>query len=419
MGKVINVYHTSWSNYGRNFQVADLGKQIDAGVSDVSYAFFNLVQEANGWIIKSGDEWAEFQKTYGTDGKASVGKPDTWEDSSANNAGNFGQLRKLKEAGKQFNLHLSVGGWTWSKNFSLAVRTQESRTMLIGSIIQFFKAYTFFNGVDFDWEYLSNDGKNYGNEGNIAHPDDCDNFQLFLKQLRTEMQSNGFGSYIIGMCVVADPAKAVFDIESVHPLVDEIRIMTYDFHSGAWGEKITRHHTSTRKSQFSNFSAEEAVDFYLSRGVPSTKLLIGVAFYSRGFSNSEGLGKVANGNSPDFQFAEEMGVVPYHMLPRPGDTEYFDPEAQAGYSYSETRKVFNSYDTVESVRAKCKLVKEKNLKGIIVWESAGHTREVGGPRCLITAMRNEFSGQSPVNPPPVNPPPVNPPPVNPPPVNPP
>lgn len=41
-----------------------------------------------------------------------------------------------------------------------------------------------------------------------------------------------------------------------------------------------------------------------------------------------------------------MGVVPYHMLPRPGDVEYYDEEGQAGYSYSETRKVFNSYDTV-------------------------------------------------------------------------
>lgn len=87
----------------------------------------------------------------------------------------------MKEAGKQFNLHLSVGGWTWSKNFSLAVRTQESRTILISSIIQFFKTFPFFNGVDFDWEYVSNDGKNYGNEGNIAHPDDSKNFQLFLK----------------------------------------------------------------------------------------------------------------------------------------------------------------------------------------------------------------------------------------------
>jgi GH18 family chitinase len=43
------------------------------------------------------------------------------------------------------------------------------------------------------------------------------------------------------MCVVAAPEKAVFDIENVHPLVDEIRIMTYDFHSGGFGEKITRH----------------------------------------------------------------------------------------------------------------------------------------------------------------------------------
>ena len=196
-GKHLNTYHTSWANYGRNVQVIpDLQKQIQAGVTDVSYAFFDLKQNGDNWFIASGDEWAEFQKTY---------PGDTWDMSDSKKAGNFGQLNKLKQQGEQFNLHMSVGGWTWSKNFSLAVRTEQARQSLSDSIIKFFKDYPFFNGIDFDWEYVSNDGKNYGNEGNIVHPDDSKNFQAFLKMLRSKMQQNSFGNYIIGMCVVAAP----------------------------------------------------------------------------------------------------------------------------------------------------------------------------------------------------------------------
>lgn len=200
-GKVINTYYTSWATYGRNHQVADLGDMIAAGVTDVSYAFFNLKESSPGiWTIVSGDEWADFQQTFPGSGKRSVGPPDNWADSDAKKAGNFGQLQKLKASESQFNLHLSIGGWTWSKNFSLAVRTDASRQAFSDSIIQFFKAYPFFNGVDFDWEYLSEDGKNYGNDGNITHLDDGKNFREFLKLLRGKMNSNGYSNYIIGMC---------------------------------------------------------------------------------------------------------------------------------------------------------------------------------------------------------------------------
>jgi chitinase len=385
-GKVINVYYTSWANYGRNHQVADLGDMINAGVTDVSYAFFDLKQSGAGWVIASGDEWADFQQTFPGSGKRAVNPPDNWEDSDAKRAGNFGQFKKLKGTSAEFNLHLSVGGWTWSKNFSLAVRTPQSRDILSDSIISFFRAYPFFNGVDFDWEYVSEDGKNYGNDGNIVDPQDGNNFREFLKLLRSKMQSNGFGSYIIGMCVVAAPEKAQFNIEATHPLVDEIRIMTYDFHSGAWGETKTAHHANPRRSSHGKWSAEEAVDFYLSRGVPSTKLLIGAAFYSRGFGNTSGMGQAASGNSPDFQFSEEMGVVPYHMLPRPGGVEMWDDEAKAGYSYDAAKRVVNSYDTIESCMEKCRIVHEKNLKGIIVWESAGDVKP-NNPRSLTAALR--------------------------------
>lgn len=96
-----------------------------------------------------------------------------------------------------------------------------------------------------------------------------------------------------------------------------------------------------------------------------------------------------------------MGVVPYHMLPRPGATEYFDEESKAGYSYDPVKGIVNTYDTVPSVLEKCKIVHEKNLKGIIVWESSGNGNQIGTSRCLISAMKRglfdqNFSSTSPV-----------------------
>jgi chitinase len=412
--KSLNVYHTSWATYGRNFQVADLAEQIKAGVTDVSYAFFNVKQQGNGWVIVSGDEWSDFQQPLpGSKNLTYIAPPDNWEDSDKKRAGNFGQLRKLKESGVNFNLHLSLFGWTWSKNASLVMRTAESREIFANSIIDFFKAYPVFNGIDFDWEYVSTDGVNHGNEGNAVHPSDGANFRDFLVLLRSKMQANGFGNHLIGMCLVAAPEKAKFNIEEIHPLVDEMRIMTYDF-AGSWDRK-TSHQTNPRRSKYGNYSAEQAADFYLSKGVPSSKILIGVACYSRGWSGTEGIGQPASGNSPDFQFVDEMGVVPYHMLPRPGAVEMWDDEAKAGYSYDSSRKVLNTYDTVDSVLEKCKIVHEKKLKGIIVWESAGDTKP-SNPRSLVSAMSRGLHGSTPptTQPPVVTPPPTITPPTQPP-----
>ena len=379
-GKSVVLYYTSWATYGRNHQVVDVAKLIDAGATDISYAFFNLVQEGAGWVIKSGDSWADFEKTH-TEG---ILPADNWEDSSNKQAGNLGQFRKLRASGKDFKLHLSVGGWTWSKNFSSAVKTVESRNILIKSIVDFFTTYPVFDGIDFDWEYLSSDGKNYGNDGNEASSTDPDNFISFMTSLRQQLESKGMHK-TLSMCVVAAPEKAVFPIEKVHPVIDELRVMTYDFHCGSWGETKSAHQTNPRKSSHGVYSLEEAADFYIGRGVPASKILVGVAFYSRGFGNTDGIGKPSSGGSPDFEFAEEMGVVPYRMLPRPGATEMFDEEAKAGYSYDPSRKVLNTYDTVESVKEKAKLVLEKGLKGLIVWDSSGDA-PVTSPRNLTRVM---------------------------------
>ena len=53
-------------------------------------------------------------------------------------AGNFNQLRKLKERSPDTKVLISLGGWTWSDNFSAAAATPESRAALVSSCIDLY-----------------------------------------------------------------------------------------------------------------------------------------------------------------------------------------------------------------------------------------------------------------------------------------
>jgi chitinase len=279
---------------------------------------------------------------------------------------------------------LAIGGWTWSTYFSLAVRTAASRTSLATSIVTLLQQWPCFKGVTIDWEYLSNNGVNYGSTGspssppNVVDPSDSANFILFLQQLRSMYVQQGWNNYTIAMCCTPAPEKIHFDVKGLIPLLDQWHIMTYEyplntscfligsFADGSW-QKTAAHQSNLYPSPYGPYSASGAVQAYLSYGVPASKLFIGVPFYSRGFAGTTGLGAAATGPSPDM--SEQAGVVDYKALPMPGAVEMWDNVAQAGYSYDPARKVLDTYDVPQAVKAKCEYVIQQGLGGIIIWES--------------------------------------------------
>lgn len=141
----------------------------------------------------------------------------------------LGNSQNYKNTKGSFKLTLTIGGWTWSANFSLAVRTTSSRASLAQSIVLLFQQWPIFSGVAIDWEFLSNDGVNYGNWGNVVDPSDSTNFVEFVKVLRTMFNQQGWTSYRIAMCCTAAPEKIKFDVKSLVPLLDEWHILTYEY----------------------------------------------------------------------------------------------------------------------------------------------------------------------------------------------
>ena len=224
-GKKLIVYHTCWSTYGRNYQIKDI--PIDY-ITDINYAFFNIQKNTQGnYVPMTGDAWADFDQRMVNIDKG-LQPLDSWNEDKPF-YGNFGQFKKLIDAGKKFNLGLSIGGWTWSQNFSLAVRTQESRKAFVDEIIAIFDKFPIFNSVDYDWEYPSKNGKVLGMEHNIAHPDDGKNFVALLKLTKDRLKATGRSHYQVTCCVAADPAKLDEFPAEAFQYLDSVNCMTYDF----------------------------------------------------------------------------------------------------------------------------------------------------------------------------------------------
>lgn len=129
---------------------------------------------------------------------------------------------------------------------------------------------------------------------------------------------------------------------------------------------MTAHQSNLMPVPYSAYSASGAVQAYISRGVPASKIYMGIPLYSRGFSGTDGLGTPATGPSPDTTF--DPGVVMYKNLPVASATEQWDDQAQAGYSYDANRKVLDTYDVPQAAQAKCNYINQMGLGGVIIWE---------------------------------------------------
>ena len=357
--KVIG-YYPAWATYARNYQVADIpGNKI----SHINYAFANV---ANGKCVL-GDSYADTDKAFAGD---------TWDADAKR--GNFNQLQKLKAANPNLKTLISVGGWTWSANFSSAAATDASRKAFATSCVEFMKQYQ-FDGIDIDWEYPVSGGLQPGTAADKA------NYTALLAELKTQMNvKEALDSRDYYLTIAAPAGPGIIDnleVSKVAATTDWINLMSYDFHGG-W-ENVTGHNAPLAQSSAdpapAGLSVTEAVDTYLARGLPADKMVLGVPFYGRGWTTNgtanAGLFQAGVGSGVG---TWEAGVFDYTDIERnylPKMTRYWDDTAKVPYLYDPATKLFISYDDQQSIAAKAAYINSKGLGGAMIWELSGDRDE--------------------------------------------
>jgi chitinase len=395
-GSQVVGYFIEWGIYsspGRNYKVKDVHTSGSADkLTVINYAFGNLAPDASSNVAcKLGDEWADYQKPWTAD-ESVTGEEVTWPRPLL---GNFQQLRALKQLHPQLKVLISLGGWTWSKYFSDAALTKQSRERFVSSCIDLFikgnipnpdwggmggpgAAAGVFDGIDIDWEWPGSEG----NAGNIIRPQDKQNYTKLLGEFRKQLHAYGkttHKEYLLTAFLPASAAKidAGFEVPDIFGPLDLANVQGYDFH-GTW-EPSTNHQsnlfTSPSDPSSPRYSDDAVVREYLGRGAPPKELVVGVPFYSRGWTGvgavNNGLFQPANGAAPG---TWEAGVDDYKVVKQKlgnGFTRHEDTQAGAAWLFDGT--TFWTFDDPPVMKAKAEYVSRNRLGGIMFWELSGDT----------------------------------------------
>ena len=413
------MYYGDWSIWGGQKQFNP--KDIPADqLTHLNFAFLDFDEHGN---LQFTDKDAAMTHAVGNS-DVLAGEP---------NAGILNGFKVLKSENPNLRIGVSLGGWSKSGDFSKVCANKESRTKFVQNVMTFIK-YTNMDFVDVDWEYptfvrepdLCDNSRDEGTKYSTSA--DKENFIDLLQDLRNALDAQGKElnkTYELSVALPApiEKVSAGIDVPKLFSLVDFANIMTYDMR-GAW-DNISGHQTglyTNSKDPFKDkgLSIDESVKYYLSQGAPSEKIVIGAAYYNRGWEKvsseetataTPGLfgdaalvttdadGTPTTGAWPEAPLkngegGRMTGVWSYNALDAlkskySGLKEYWDDEAKAPYLYNPTTGAFFSYDNVKSIQEKCKYVKENNLGGMIAWMASMDKTTTSTKRDELTKATKE------------------------------
>jgi len=389
-GKVIVGYYPSWA-IAHDFFVRDIPANR---LTHINYAFSN-VSAAGECML--GDAAADVERKFSAQESVN-GKADS---DKAAFYGNFNQLLELKRLYPHLQVLISIGGWTWSGNFSTAAQDAASRERFASSCIDLYlRRYKgVFDGLDIDWEYPVSGGLTPGK------PEDKENFTLLLGELRRQLDALEDAErrhYLLTIAAPVGPGNIRnIELAKIAPYVDWINLMTYDFH-GTW-EATTNFNAPLFQPKDDPSSAaltvDAAVQAYLSAGVPADKLVLGVPFYGRGWAGvsaeNNGLYQPASGAAPGTREAGsyEYKDIQQHFLAT--YTRYWNTEAYVPWLYNPETQIFITYDDPQSLEAKAGYARDQELAGIMIWELSQ------GDEALLEAIYQGLEKGGPPRPTPV------------------
>ena len=366
-GKQVVGYYAEWAANDRNYFVSSIPADK---VTVINYAFANVSPEGKCIL---GNELADIDRFFPANQSVSGKDDGTGPDAIR---GNFNQLAQLKVKYPHIKVVISIGGYSWSENFSKAALTDTSRKAFVTSCVDLFlKQYKdTFDGIDIDWEYPVTGGLVPN-----GIPEDRHNFTLLLAEFRQQLDDLGAANkgkhYLLTIAVPGGPGMDNrYERSEIIKYLDWLNLMTYDLH-GTW-DLTTNFNAPLYQANDdpgdSSLNVDAVVTDYLEVGIPPEKINMGVPFYghiwkSVGYTN-DGLYQLSEGAA---KAKFEEGSVLYTEVVEdylPTYKRSWSTESQVPWLYNINTARFVSYDDPESIAAKAGYAKDMGLGGIMIWE---------------------------------------------------
>lgn len=227
---------------------------------------------------------------------------------------------------------VSIGGGGASQDKALTARyfdlqSDSKRAGFVAKLADYVSVHQ-FDGLDVDLEGPGI-GKDYG---------------AFVADLSKALKSRGkLLTAAVSQWYGGDTVP-----NSVFESLDFVNIMAYD-NTGPWDPQKPGQHSSMEDTV-------KTVNYWLDRGLPRSKAVLGVPFYGYGFGTA-----FRNG---DYAYSEIVATFPgAENLDQVGDTIW--------------------YNGIPTIKAKAKYIADQNLAGAMIWSLDA---DAAGPKSLLSAL---------------------------------
>ena len=297
---------------------------------------------------------------------------------TARQSDTFAALRGLRQQHPGLRLIVSIGGWDAAPQYSDIALTDRSRGRFVASCVRAFVVGQGFDGVDLDWEFPVHGGMNR------SRPQDRADATALVREFRRQLDALGRKSHRHYLLTVATPAGTwqqggaysvsdSYDLAALARSADWLNVMTYDMNTifsplSAFNAPLAADPRDlTPEPQRARDNLTSAVRYYESQRVPAAKIMLGVAFYGRGFTGvspqSAGLYSKYTAVYPETPWK----TVRAQFLTDPDWVRHWSASAQAPWLYNARQHIFFSYDDPISLGIKADFARREQLGGVMIW----------------------------------------------------
>lgn len=393
------LYYPSYARYGADFTAGDLLSKAGAGQDyehDIFVPSFCVIGDGQTKIGSESSAWKKnevaFDDIYAWGGLS-------WDSNGYlvfANGQSIGSGSIAEGLNKYPNIAygLAIGGWPAQDNPNDPLRTAgfdrlgaipNDLTAFVDNVdkLDELKRITrVLNGIHIDYEFPLNTM-----QGGFL--------TKICQALYAKVGTKNTINVAVGPNI--DKHLAYLDFAALNNSVHKFEIMSYDY-NGKWSN-ITGHHTNLFSAEASklpannanfstNFSVDAEVTYMLSKGVPASKIKIGVALYGRFWTGvtfpttidpSKPYFTATNSGLPSGVSSDDFlteGIIKYNKIlteitPAKGWELFTDPTTGGAFAINRTLSMFVSYDSHASIMKKAAYVKSFGLGGVIVWDATG------------------------------------------------
>ena len=223
-----------------------------------------------------------------------------------------------------------------------------------------------FDGIDIDWEYPNACGLNCDTSGPNA-------FDNVVSALRTKFGS----SALVTAAITADGTDGgkidATDYATAAGKLDWVMPMTYDYFGAFSPQGPTAPHsplTSYTGIPTAGFHSDAAIQKLKSKGIPASKLLLGIGFYGRGWTGVTQAAPVV-ARPVRRRASTRPGIDDYKLL----STRCPSTGTVGGTAYAFCNGQWWGYDTPSHHPGQDDVREQQGLGGAFFWELSGDTAD--------------------------------------------